>query len=258
MNPILKASDIKFRFFFLLYCYLFYSWIVFADVNNYQSDKSYIPSTDSAASISLFEEMGHFTGRISKLSTETSLIRFRVQFRNLKFLNKNEYLEIWSEGDTFRCAGQIVGKSNQHLLVKVVEMQKCLDRTQLAVGAHIHLFSKVLAKNVNLAKEVVEILLKKKFAIQIKIDKRKQTLDQYLDKIEVVNKRYDILKAKLEQERQEEISALQSDKLTATNSYNSLKGELMEVEHKLEEYSVGQSNLSQDRWALDAALYLKK
>ena len=85
-----------------------------------------------------------------------------------------------------------------------------------------------------------------------------KTLSGFIEKIDVTNKRYELLRQKLELEWQKELSNLEEDK---TKSYALLKdaeAKLHDIEFKLQQYRVRDQNLIKDRWSLDPNLYIKK
>ncbi|MFI5391909.1 MAG: hypothetical protein ACHQYQ_11160, partial [Bacteriovoracales bacterium] len=86
----------------------------------------------------------------------------------------------------------------------------------------------------------------------------KKSMDNYMGKVDSINKRYEVLRGKLEQEWKKEISYMDEDKNTTFSRYKELEIRLDEVEHKLQKYQVGDQNLNLDRWSLDPRLYYRK
>src|SRR5690606_35596218 len=127
-------------------------------------------------------ELGEFAGRISKINTEASLLRFKLEFENAKYLNKRDRVDFWDVRDSkVRCKGYIVGKSSDYILVKVPEYKYC-DRTlNIAVGAYIKFFSPDLVNNLKMGRELLDILLKKKMALNGKMTRTKKELDSYIE-----------------------------------------------------------------------------
>ena len=83
-------------------------------------------------------------------------------------------------------------------------------------------------------------------------------LDTYPDKVDAANKRYQVLREKLEKEWREVLTDLEDDKSVALRQYKNLEILLHELDYKLERYRITDQNLELDRWALDHRLYFKK
>ncbi|MBF0207187.1 MAG: hypothetical protein HQK53_09900 [Oligoflexia bacterium] len=231
--------------------------LISTEVNSSIIDSSMTPT----------EKLEEFEGRISKINKETAILRIKVNFKNKKFLNKEDKIEIWSARTLFsiksshsayRCSSALLAKSTAYLLLQVNEIDKCIKRTQLSVGSPVLMSSKNLANNIRLAHEVIETLVKKKGALKIKLDREKKELDDYMNRVESLSNKYEVLRIKLENELQEELSALENDKNNTKNKHSQLQRDLMEVEHKLEEYSISDKNIEEDRWALDSRIFINK
>jgi hypothetical protein len=204
-------------------------------------------------------QLGLFSGRLSKINFPASLVRLRVKFENVKFLSKNDSIEFWTEGySKYRCSSTLIGKSNDYLLLKVRDIDKCIEKGQMTVASHLNVYCEEMGQKIEVAKEVLEILMKKRLAMESRLKKEQKDLDQYLNRVELINKRYQILSEKLETEKQQELSAIEKDRLNSLNLYNNLQREILDIEHKLQTYRVNDKNLELDRWALDSRLYLPR
>ena len=204
-------------------------------------------------------ELGEFAGRISKINTEASLLRFKLEFENAKYLNKRDRVDFWDERDSkIRCKGYIVGKSSDYILVKVPEYRYC-DRTlNIAVGAYIKFYSPDLVNNLKMGRELLDILLKKKMALSGKMTRTKKELDSYIEKVEAVNARYQLLREKLEAEWRENLALIEEDRLVSLRNYKDLEQRVDDINYKLEQYNIAEDNFRTDRWSLDPRLYYKK
>jgi hypothetical protein len=76
--------------------------------------------------------------------------------------------------------------------------------------------------------------------------------------VDAVNKRFEILRQKLEIEWQKELAALEEDKAKSFTEFKNAVARLNEIDVKLEAYRLEDHNLKLDRWSLDPALYQKK
>lgn len=205
------------------------------------------------------KRLGLFSGRISRLNSEAGLIRIKIDFTNMKYLNKKDQVEFWDErGPEVKCRGYIVGKSNEYLLLKVPEFEYCKKFIFVTEGAYIKFFSQDLVNNIQMGKELVSILLKKRLALNGRLLKNQKELDRHIEKVNAVNLRYKVLRDKLEAEWREELANLEEDRLTAFRNYKDLEGRILDLDNKLEKYRIEDKNLKQDRWALDPRLYYPK
>lgn len=200
-----------------------------------------------------------FSGMISRLNGVARLARIRTDFANIKFLNRRDRLEFWNE--TYpeqRCIALVEGRTNDYLLIKVADFDNCIRRVHFTTGSYLHFESPDLQRSVSIARELVEILLKKRLAMQAKKERHQRDLDGYVEKIAAVNQRYEILRQKLEIEWQKELGAVSEDKSRTFTEFKSSEARLNEIDAKLEAYRIEDHNLKLDRWSLDPALYIKK
>lgn len=205
------------------------------------------------------KRLGIFSGRISRINEEAGLIRLKIDFVNMKYLNKRDQLEFWDErGPELKCKGYVVGKSNNYLLLKVPEFGYCKRFIYTAEGGYIVLFSQDLVNNLKMGKELLKILLKKRLALNSRLLKNQQNLDNHIEKVNAVNLRYKVLRDKLEAEWREELGSIEEDRLTSYRNYKDLEGRILDIDNKLEKYRIDDKNLKVDRWALDPRLYFPK
>lgn len=206
------------------------------------------------------QETSHrFTGRISRLNAEAKLARIRTDFGNIKFLNRRDRVEFWNASHPQnRCPAFVEGRTNDYLLLRIPDFENCIRRVHFATGAFLNFESADLEKTIHVARELVEILLKKQLAMKAKKTRHQRELDNYVEKVDAVNKRYEILRQKLEIEWQKELASLEEDKAHSYTEFKDSEARLNEIESKLESYRIEDQNLKLDRWSLDPALYIKK
>lgn len=205
------------------------------------------------------ESGNHFTGLISRLNPVARLARIRTDFGNIKFLNRKDRIEFWN--DTYpeqRCVALVEGRTNDYLLLRIPQYETCVRKVHFTTGSYLHFASEDLGETVKVARELVQILLKKRLAMQAKKDRHQRELTGHVEKVDGVNKRYEILRQKLEIEWQKELSALEEDKARAFTEFKNSEARLNEIDTKLEAYRIEDHNLKLDRWALDPALYIRK
>ncbi|RLA64723.1 MAG: hypothetical protein DRQ88_07535 [Epsilonproteobacteria bacterium] len=210
-------------------------------------------------SVSAHANEGLFSGRVSKNNPDAKLIRVFVEFDNLKYINRKDKLAFWKNGSpSTKCKGYILGKSTQYLLVKIPKYESCARKIPMGRGFYLKFFSQDLVKNIKTGRELMKILLKKRLGIKGQLEKAEKNLKSYVEKIEGVNGRYEILRQKLELEWGNQLSYLDEDKTNTLRYFKELEVRLDEVDHKLEIYRIADENLKADRWSLDPKFYFKK
>lgn len=193
------------------------------------------------------------------MNNEAGLVRFKVDFNNSKYLNKKDKVEIWTElNPVRRCKAYVAGKSPDYILLKIPDYKFCARFIPFNSGQYLLFYSEDLKNNLTMGKELFEILLKKRLALEGKIRRRQKELDSHIEKVNATNKRYEILRAKLEAEWRNEIANLEEDKSNALRSYSALQMRMDEIKFKMEQYRIEDDNLVLDRWSLDPRLFYKK
>ena len=208
---------------------------------------------------SLGEDSVNFSGRISRINNIAKLIRVKITFENSKFIRKKDRVEFWNE--TYpekRCMSYVEARTSEYLLLRVPQYEICINGVHATVGSYLHLYSPDLENGLSVAKELVGILKKKHLAISARMSRFKKEVSGYIEKTDAVNKRYEVLRQKLEIEWQKELSSLEEDKTKSYMRYKHSQARLNEIEHKLQQYRVHDQNLTEDRWSLDPKLYFKK
>jgi hypothetical protein len=201
----------------------------------------------------------HFTGLISRMNPSARLFRIRTDFANIKFFNRKDRIEFWSDSyPEQRCDGLVEGRTNDYLLIKVHQFENCIRKVHFTTGSYLHFESPDLAQTVKMANELVQILQKKRIAMQVKKERHQKELTGHVEKVDAVNKRYEILRQKLEIEWQKELSSLEEDKAHIFMEFKNAEARVNEIDTKIESYRIEDHNLKLDRWSLDPALYIKK
>jgi hypothetical protein len=209
--------------------------------------------------VSRDEDSFVFGGRISRINNVARLMRIRSDFANMKFLNRQDRVNFWNESyPDQKCQGLVEGRTNDYLLLRVPELDHCLRKVHFTTGSYLHFSSQDLRQTVKVAKELIEILLKKRLAMKAKRQRHEKELEAHVEKVDAVNKRYEILRQKLEIEWKKELAALEEDKARAFTEFKNSEARLNEIDTKIETYRVEDHNLKVDRWSLDPSLYIKK
>lgn len=199
-----------------------------------------------------------FSGRISRLNAPAKLARIRTNHGNIKFLNAADRLTFWNESyPNQKCLASVEGRTNDYLLLKIPRYEECIRRVHFTTGTYLRFESEDLKNSIGLAQELVEILQKKRLATEAKKERNRRELERHVEKVDAVNKRFEILRQKLELEWQKELAALEEDKAGAFTDFKQSEALLNEIDTKLELYRIEDHNLKVDRWSLDPALYIE-
>lgn len=200
-----------------------------------------------------------FSGRIISVNEEASLMRVKIDFDNAKYLNRDDSAVFWHESNgELRCRGVLVGKSPGYFLFRIYDFSFCRRSLPLDWGRYLLFESQDLANNLEVGRHLVDILLTRRIALKGRLENRKRELQTHIERVEAVNKRYQVLRQKLEAEWKSELHALEEDRVTTVREYEHTRVQLDELHHKLERYHIKDDNLTEDRWALDPRLYYKK
>lgn len=206
-----------------------------------------------------YKELATFSARISRINRVASLVRIKASEDNTKFLNRGDQVEFWN--NTFkqqRCQSQVVGRGSEYILLKVPYFDECIHAVHITVGSHLDFYSRDLENNLKTASELMDILLKKKMAYKAKNLKAKKELDSYIEKVDATNRRYEVLRQKLEMEWKKDLASLEEDKTKAYIDYQASESEMTEIDHKIQKYHIYDNNFIEQRWSLDPKLYFKK
>ena len=204
-------------------------------------------------------EEGFFSGRISRLNKAINVVRVKVDFDNIKYLNPKDKIEFWDEkNNTHKCKSYIIGRTSDYLLLKVPDLALCEKYLYFTTGSYFKFYSEDLLNNIAMGKEVVTILLKKRLAVLGQLEGKNKEITAHVDRVNTINARYQTLQDKLNQEWQNELHALDEDKTYALRSFKDLERRRDEIDQKLEQYKIKDENLTLDRWSLDSHLYFKK
>ena len=121
-------------------------------------------------------------------------MRIRVRFDNYKFLNVKDRIEFWNEANTVkRCLAFIEARSPDYMLLRIPQYDQCISQVYLTVGSYLKFYSKDLRDNLSIAKDLTKVLLKKRLALGARKNRYENDLDTFDDKLEALNKRYEIL-----------------------------------------------------------------
>lgn len=204
-------------------------------------------------------ELGRFSGRVSHVESTAKLVRFKVDFDNIKYVNKLDELDLWGlHQEGTKCRAIVMGRTSDYLLVRVPKFDYCNRHSAFVIGRYYSFFSEDLVNNVAMGNELIEILAKKRLALLSKINRNRKNLTTYTQRVETINARYDLLRQKLEKEWRDELRRLEDDHQQLVRNTEGIQTRLNEVDFKLQKYRIEAKNLKEDRWSLDPKNYITK
>jgi len=204
-------------------------------------------------------DSGIFSGRISKLNTEAGLVRVKINFPNIRYLNKKDQVQFWNDNyPKITCVGYVIGKTNEYFLIRVPDYNTCERSVHLRTGNYLKFFSQDLVNNLKMGRELMKIMQKKRQALGGKLQRTQKELDSYIEMVNALNDRYEVLREKLEGEWRLELANLEEDRSVSLRNFKNIEMRIEEIDLKLQKYKVEDENLSLDRWALDPRLFFKK
>ncbi len=205
------------------------------------------------------EDNAVFSGRVSRLNQIGKLMRIKISFENYKFLNVKDRIEFWNDTNKVkRCLSFVEARSPDYLLLRIPNYDQCISQVHLTVGSFLKFYSKDLRNSLSIAKDLSKVLVKKRLALVSRMNRYEKDLSTYDDKLEAINKRYEILQQKLKLEWSREIADLEEDKIDIFKNFKNTEARLNELDHKMQAYKVNDHNFKIDRWSLDENLYIKK
>ena len=199
---------------------------------------------------------GAFKARVSRINTKANMLRLRTDFKNRKYLNKNDIVNLFNGfNKNKKCKGYVLGKTNKYFLFKIPDLASCGAEVKLTTGGVVFVQSDDLRANLEKGHAVVDVLLKKKMAMGFKKKERKKVLESYIDQVAAVNARYKHLRAKLDMEWKKEITDLEEDKSVSLREFKAYELQLEDINEKLQQYKIYSKQDLDDRWALDKEIY---
>lgn len=192
-----------------------------------------------------------FNGKVHSFSENGGTLKIISSYENQKFLKSGDEISLSREKNVNGyCDAKLVSKSTQLLLLKLADYQKCKNYNGLVVGDELYLKSEDLAVNMEVAQTLIEVLLKKKLALEGLKNQVAYKLKSKSSRETQVNIKYDILKTELEQKKQNELEQLQREFQKEEEASRDLETRLNEVYSKLELYKIESPQIQEDRWAI--------
>jgi len=205
------------------------------------------------------EDSYSFEARVVATNDEGQLLRLKTSFDNSKFLTDRDFVILSrQQHQSTECLGKMVGRSPDYILIKLTEYASCQRAIGFSEGSLVSISSEDLKKNIQAAKTLIEVLLKKRLALRSKIGRVRNQLKVRDQRVGGIQHKYQQLIRDLERKRDVELGDLTSEFVSEESELQELKIRLNETIFKIEKYKVNDHNLKEDRWSLDAFIYNKK
>lgn len=204
-------------------------------------------------------EAGFFSGRIAKMNGESGVVRIKVNFENVKYINQKDIIEFWDEkNEVLKCRATIHARNSDYLLIKVSNFIECKEKLPFQVGAYLKFFSEDLYNNITMGKEVMGILLKKRQSISGMMEEKNKFILGFEAKKKELNVRFQKLKEELDLQKAKEEKKLEEERALAIKFYKEFEVTRDDIDQKIELYRLKDENMILDRWSLDPQLYYRK
>ena len=204
-------------------------------------------------------EDGIFGGKVDHVNEGAKLLRIHTKALNAKYLSRGDRVSLGDYGGMTECKGDVVGRAAEHLLLRLSQFRRCSRNLPIMVrGAWLRFYGLSLAEKVAKGRKLVEILLKKRLALLGKLGEGEKEMKKHGEKIEIINKKYGVLRDKVVMEWQDALGELDGDRLRMVKKREEYEKRLTEVNRQLERYRVEDKIWELDRWSLDRQFYFKK
>ena len=203
-------------------------------------------------------EDGTFSGTVDHINEEAKLLRVRTTSLNAKYVGKGDRISLGDYGGMTECRGDVLARSKEHLLLKLPRFSLCSRNLPMVRGAWLKFYGHSLVDKVARGRKLVEILLKKRLALLGKLGEGDKDLKRHQEKMDVMNRKYGVLRDKVELEWRGALGILEGDRMRMLKKREEFEKRLTEVNRQLERYRVEDRVWELDRWSLDQRFYFKK
>ena len=204
------------------------------------------------------KEDGTFSGTVDHVNEGAKLLRIHTTALNAKYLGKGDGIALGDYGGMTECRGDVVAKGREYILLKLPRFDLCSRALPMVRGAWLKFYGSSLSEKVAKGRKLVEILLKKRLALLGKLGERDKDLKRQKEKIDILNRKYGVLKDKVELEWRNALGELEEEHSGMMKKREEFEKHLTEINKQLERYRVEDKIWELDRWSLDQRFYFKK
>ena len=204
------------------------------------------------------EKDGSFVGKVEHINEDVKLLRIHTKAQNVKYLGKGDRINLGGRGGMTECQGDVVARTPEYVLLKLPHFDFCSRRLSVARGVWLKFYGQSLAEKVARGRKLVEVLLKKRLVLLGQLGEEKKDLKRQGEKIDIINRKYGILRDKVEIEWRDALADLEGDRMRILKKREESERSLVKINKQLEKYRVEDNILEWDRWSLDQRFYFKK
>ena len=192
------------------------------------------------------------------VNEKVKLLRIHTRAVNVKYLGGGDRIRLGGRGGMTECQGDVVARSKEHILLKLPRFNFCSRNVSLAKGIWLKFYGQSLVEKVAKGRKLVEILLKKRLALLGRLGDEKKDLKRQGEKIDIINRKYGILRDKVELEWKDALAELEQEHMRMLKKRETFEKSLVKINKQLERYRVEDETWQWDRWSLDKRFYFQK
>ena len=204
------------------------------------------------------EKDGIFEGKVEHINKKIKLIRIHTKESNVKYLGKGDLVYLGDRSGVTECRGELLARGREHILLKLPNFTFCSRNLSMARGVWLKFYGRSLAEKVAKGRKLIEVLLKKRLATMSLLGEEKKDLKRQGEKIDIANRKYGILRDKVEIEWKNALTELEGERTGMLKRHEEFEKRLTEINKQLEKYRVEGKEWEWDRWSLDQRFYFKK
>jgi hypothetical protein len=194
-----------------------------------------------------------------KYNEKARLLKVKGEFANIKYLVQGTRLEIWNpEKSLIKCKAWVRENTMGYLLLDIQNSAACINKIYLQPGSYLMAQSEELVKNLEVGKQAMEVMAKRRLILTGERENLQKELDAYTEKIEMTNKKFQLAREQIELEYKKEIGELERSRIDKVNTFQDLAARLEDLEFKMKRYEVEDQNFKTDRWSIDPTLHSTK
>ncbi|MCB9094412.1 MAG: hypothetical protein H6621_05015 [Halobacteriovoraceae bacterium] len=193
-----------------------------------------------------------FLGKVIEQDKNSRMLKVKFKDTNIKFFKKEDEVFLYNEfNKDYQCRGIVRAGNYAYLFVEIKEYANCSKRINLSADSYVMVSSKDLEVNLDMAEEVVDILLKKRMILKGKVNRLKNEIETKDEREKLLNEQYEIKMSSLKIEWDEAIKALRDGEYQARKEINDANLDLIEIDKKLKLYNIDDPQHKRHEWSLD-------
>lgn len=193
-----------------------------------------------------------FSGVI--LNNNSEFLTLKINNSNIKFFKNGDevffFNKIYAD---YKCRGIVEKGNRERLILKVTDYTNCKKYMSLTANSTIDLESNDLLTNLSMAKDVENILLKKKMILEHKVLRLKKDIKSRNLKYQSIEQEYEEKIASLSLEKEEKKQNVLLIEDESRKQINDAKLKLIDIDKKLQLYRVEDQRYRRSQWSLKSS-----